>query len=170
MIHRLLTTVFTFCIFLYFSTETYTRPAFAPTSDSLIIEGEGISRFALHRKALDSMPRKKVSAKDYKSTTIVTFEGVELHEVLRRAGVKFGKEMKHSELSKYLLVEALDGYKVVFALPELDPLFTDNVVLLADKRDGKPLDDYAGALCIIAPHEKRNGRWVRQVKSLIIKR
>jgi hypothetical protein len=43
-------------------------------------------------------------------------------------------------------------------------------VLLANKRDGKPLDDYAGALCIIVPHEKRNGRWVRQVKSLTIKR
>jgi Oxidoreductase molybdopterin binding domain len=146
------------------------RPVFTPMNDSLIIEGDGIARFALDRKALDTMPRKKVSAKDYKSSTVVTFEGVELHEVLRRAGVKFGKELKHGELSKYLLVEAQDGYKVVFALPELDPLVTENIVLLADKRDGKPLDDYAGALCIIVPHEKRNGRWVRQVKSLTIKR
>ena len=159
-----------FSLILFFTFEVRTTPLPPSTRDSLIVEGEGIPRLAIDYKVLETMPRKKVSAKNYKSTTMVTFEGVELHEVLRRAGVKFGAELKHSDLSKYLVVEALDGYKVVFALPELDPLVTENIVLLADKRDGKPLDDYAGALCIIVPHEKRNGRWVRQVKSLTIKR
>ncbi len=159
-----------FSFVLFFTVEIQTTSLLAATGDSLIIEGDGIPRLALDYKVLETMPRKKVSAKNYKSTTMVTFEGVELHEVLRRGGVKFGADLKHSELSKYLVVEALDGYKVVFALPELDPLVTENIVLLADKRDGKPLDDYAGALCIIVPHEKRNGRWVRQVKSLTIKR
>jgi hypothetical protein len=162
--------ILSFCAFMFLALAAYARSPLVSDKDSLIIEGEGISHFTIDRNALTTLPRKKVSAKDYKSTTIVTFEGVELCEVLRLAGVKFGKDLKHSELSKYLLVEAMDGYKVVFALPELDPMFTENTVLLADTRDGKPLDTYAGAFCIVVPHEKRNGRWVRQVKSLTIKR
>ena len=35
------------------------------------------------------------------------------------------------------MIEAADGYRVLFTLPELDSLFADKVVLLADRRDGK---------------------------------
>jgi hypothetical protein len=138
--------------------------------DTLIVEAEGIGRVMLHRKEFAALPRKQVKAKDYKSQNIVTFEGVELHAVLQKAGVKLGKDLKHTELSKYLLAEGHDGYKVIFALAEIEPLFTDNIILLADTKDGKPLDDYAGAMCLIIPHEKKNGRWMRQLKSLSIKK
>ena len=47
---------------------------------------------------------------------------------------------------RYLVVEAADGYRAVFALPELDPAFSDRVILLADRRDGKPLDGKEGPL------------------------
>jgi hypothetical protein len=67
-----------------------------------------------------------------------------------------------------VLVEAADKYQVVFALPELDSLFTDRVILLADTCDGKPLPEKNGPLQIIVPDEKRHARWVRQVKSLTI--
>ncbi|MDG3006126.1 hypothetical protein [Paludisphaera mucosa] len=53
------------------------------------------------------------------------------------------------------MVEASDGYRALFALPELDPSFTDRVILLADRRAGKPLDDRQGPLRIVAPGEKR---------------
>jgi hypothetical protein len=55
---------------------------------------------------------------------------------------------------------------VVFALPELDPGFTDRVILLADKGDGHPLDGKEGPFRIIVPGEKRMARWVRQVTIL----
>ena len=91
-------------------------------------------------------------------------------EILQLAGIKFGENLRGPALATYLLVEASDGYKAAFALPELDSAFTDQVVLLADRRNNKPLAVTEGPLHIIVPHEKRHGRWVRQVISLIIRR
>ena len=68
-------------------------------------------------------------------------------------------------MALYLLVEAADGYRVIFALPELDPAFTERVVLLADHRDGQPLSTAEGPLRLVVPDEKRHARWVRQVGS-----
>ena len=59
-------------------------------------------------------------------------------------------------MSLYLVVEAADGYRVVFALPELDPGYTDRTILLADRRDGKPLSDREGPLQVIVPGEKKH--------------
>jgi hypothetical protein len=44
-----------------------------------------------------------------------------LAEVLRVAGVTLGKDLKGPLLANGLIVEAADGYRVVFALPEIDP-------------------------------------------------
>jgi len=44
-------------------------------------------------------------------------------------------------MASCLLVEAADGYRVVIALPELDPAFTDKQVILAFLKNSKPLDD-----------------------------
>jgi hypothetical protein len=33
----------------------------------------------------------------------------------------------------FVVVEAADGYGVVFAIPELDPDFTDRLVVIADR-------------------------------------
>ena len=76
--------------------------------------------------------------------------------------------MKGPQMSKALLLEAADDYKVVFALAELDPDFSDRQIILADKRDGKPLDDKQGPWRIVAPGDKRPARWIRQVTSLKI--
>jgi hypothetical protein len=66
-------------------------------------------------------------------------------------------------LANYLLVEAKDGYRVIFALPEVDPTMSDNLVLFADTKDGKALDDKEGPYRIVVPHEKHHPRWIRQV-------
>jgi hypothetical protein len=76
--------------------------------------------------------------------------------------------LKGKRLASCLLVEAADGYRVVFALPELDPAFTDKRVLLAFLKDGKALDDKEGPYRIVVPDEKRMARWVRQVTTLKI--
>lgn len=68
----------------------------------------------------------------------------------------------------YVIVDASDGYQVVFALPEFDPDFTDRVILLADKRDGHPLSAPEAPLRIVVPGEKRHARWVREVIDLNI--
>ena len=91
-----------------------------------------------------------------------------LDEVLRAAGVKFAKELRGKRLTDYLLVKTADGYRVVFALPELDSSYRDTEILLADSRDGKPLEGSDGRLRLVIPHEKRYARWVRQIVALSI--
>jgi hypothetical protein len=47
---------------------------------------------------------------------------------------------------------------------------TERVVLLADRRDGKTLSATEGPLRVVVPDEKRQGRWVRQVITLTVRR
>ena len=67
------------------------------------------------------------------------------------------EKLRGSHMALYLLVEAADGYRVVFALPELDRRFTERVVLLAEHRDGQPLAAAEGPLRLVVPEEKRHG-------------
>lgn len=94
------------------------------------------------------------------------FGGVPLATLLSIAGVQLGDKLRGPRMAAALLVEAADGYKVVFALAELDPAFATREIILADRRDGKPLDGKEGPLRIVAPGDKRPARWVRQVTSL----
>ncbi len=97
-----------------------------------------------------------------------TFSGVPVSTLLEKAGITFGESLRGKRLASCLLVEAADGYRVVIALPELDPGFTDKQILLVDKRETHPLDDKEGPYRIVIPDEKRMARWVRQVKTLKI--
>lgn len=107
---------------------------------------------------------KATTAKD------TAFDGIELGEVLKLAGVKLGEALLGKNLALFLVVEASDGYRAVFAVPEIDQAFTDRIIILADQRDGKPLAEKEGPLRIVVPDEKREARWVRQVVALTIRR
>jgi hypothetical protein len=120
---------------------------------------------ALTAAQISALSHVTVSARDH--DTPAQFDGVPLAEVLKLAGVETGK-MKGPQMTQALLIEAADGYKVVFALAELDPDFSDRQIILADKRDGKPLDDKQGPWRVVAPGDKRPARWIRQVTSFKI--
>jgi hypothetical protein len=66
----------------------------------------------------------------------------------------------------YVMVSASDGYRVVFALAEFDPDFTDRIVILADRRDGHALAPSEGPFRLVVAEEKRHARWVREVTAL----
>ncbi|MFY9673613.1 MAG: hypothetical protein WAK13_04130, partial [Terriglobales bacterium] len=71
--------------------------------------------------------------------TEAKFEGVPLAAILSMAGVQLGDSLRGPRLAEVILVTAADGYKVAFALAEADPAFATRQIILADKRDGKPL-------------------------------
>jgi hypothetical protein len=100
----------------------------------------------------------------------IAYEGVAIVELFPAAGLKVGHDLRGPALASYLVVEAADHDRVVFALPELDPASTDRVILLADRRDGQPLDEKHGPLQVVVPGEKRHSRWVRQVVALKVGR
>jgi len=121
----------------------------------------------LSRTDIEGLPHVKVTASEHSSGP-VGFEGVTLKSILEKAGVSFGESLKGKRLSSCLLVEAADGYRVVIALPELDPAFTNKQTLLVFLQDGKPLGEKEGPYRILIPDEKRMARWVRQVTTLKI--
>jgi hypothetical protein len=98
--------------------------------------------------------------------TPVHYDGVPLAAVLSLTGIQLGDSLRGPKMAQVLVAEASDGYKVVFALAELDPVFATREVILADKRDGKPLDSKQGPLRIVAPGDKRPARWIREVTTL----
>src|SRR5215470_4706596 len=136
---------------------------------SLSVSGEVEKPIKLTAADLAKLPRRSVRAKDHDGKES-EFEGSPLVEVLKLAGVKFGEGLRGKNLALYLVVEAADGYRAVYALPELDPAYTDKIVMLVDKRDGKALDAKEGPLRIVVPDEKMHARWVRQVTGLVVKR
>jgi hypothetical protein len=134
-------------------------------SQQLTIQIENGKPIILSRADLEALPRHAVTTP---SDSSARFEGVALTSVLERAGFAFGESMKGKRLASCLLVEAADGYRVVIALPEIDPAFTDKQIVLAFLRNGKPLDDREGPYRIIIPDEKKMARWIRQVTLLKI--
>jgi len=93
--------------------------------------------------------------------TQTVFEGVWLHEVLKKAGAPEG--MHGKALAAYLVAEAQDGYQVVFSLGEINPDLIDNEILLADTANGKPLGGAQGRFQLLAPKDKHRSRSVRML-------
>jgi hypothetical protein len=95
-----------------------------------------------------------------------TYGGVALRDVLTAQGVPTGHDLRGKAMARCVVVDASDGYRVVFSLAELDPSFTDRIVLVADTRDGAPFDTHDGPYHLIVPGDKREARWVREVTAV----
>ena len=136
----------------------------------LIIEVEDGKKLFLTAKDLEKFARREVRAKAHDEKDAV-FSGYDLREILLAADARIGKDqLRGKEIGAYLVVEAKDGYRATFSITELSADFTDRVILLADTRDGKPLDEKNGKWQIIVPDDKKHGRWVRQVTALKLKK
>jgi hypothetical protein len=94
------------------------------------------------------------------------YSGVPVSVILKRAGLPAGEELRGTLLTRYIMMTAHDGYRVLFSVPELDPAFTDRQAILADRIDGKPLAGREGPLRIVIPGEKREARWIRMVENI----
>jgi hypothetical protein len=139
----------------------------------LRIEGisgrDGVARPAMNLSLadLEAMPRVTLKGKTHDGKEHA-FEGVAVAEVLHRAGLPQGEDVRGPMLSRYVLVTAHDGYRAIFSLPELDPAFSDTRALLADRMDGQPLSPHDGPLRLVLPSEKRETRWVRMAERIEI--
>ena len=138
-------------------------------SPELIIRGDIAAPFILKADDLARMPRETVSVPDPDGTKVI-YEGVPLREILKRAGVPLGKELRGKALASYVLAKALDGYQVVFSLGEMDDAFGNESIIVADKRDAKPLFGYQGPFRLVCPNDKAGARSVRMLETLEVVR
>lgn len=137
----------------------------AQNAATLSISGE--VKIPLELKLTDLASFKQVShkVKDRDGKEHL-FAGVSLIEILEKAGVTTGAQLRGENLKKYLLISAADGYEVLYSLAEIDPEFTDQVILLAITKDGQPLGNGEGPFRIITPNDKKPARWIREVRSI----
>ncbi len=138
----------------------------AASAQSLSIHTEDGKETKIGKAEIAKLKRVTLKVSDHGKDAV--FEGVLLADVLKLGGLELGEKLRGKQLAAFLLVEAADNYKAVFALPELDTGFMDKTVILADKRDGKDLPENARPWQIVSEGEKRAGRWVRQVVRLRI--
>ncbi|HYA16760.1 MAG TPA: molybdopterin-dependent oxidoreductase [Bryobacteraceae bacterium] len=150
-----------FAILLFFVTLA--------AGQTLTISGDVATPLTLKAEDLASMPRQTVTIPDADGTK-VEYEGVELREILKRAGAETGQKLRGKALSTYVLAKAKDGYEVVFTLGEIDQSFGNASILVADKRDGKPLFGYQGPLRLVCPNDKAGARSVRMLETLEVVR
>ena len=145
--------------------------AFAQTSPApaqLKIGGAVTTPLTLTAADLKAMPRTSIRAVNSHEKKTETYEGVLLEELLRRAGAPHGEQLRGARMTSYVIAEAEDGYRVIFALAELDSGFLDSEVLVADTMDGAPIGPKLGPFRLVAPHEKRPARWVRMLKTITV--
>lgn len=148
-------------LLLFFATQL--------TAQTLEVSGEVEKPLKLAAADLELLPHQTVDVAEH-SGEKAQYTGVPLHQILKSAGVPMGEQLRGPALSLYIVVIASDGYQAVYALPELDPLANEGPVILADLKNGKPLDAAIGPLRIILPKEKRHARWVRQVIKIEVRR
>jgi hypothetical protein len=144
--------------------------SFAATDDKpldavVVLQGTTGEPIRLTETDLKKLPRIEVEAVDHGGAK-ARYSGVPLRALLDRLGVPQGEKVRGKWIGSFVAVDALDDYRAVFGLAELDPAFNDRTIILADLRNGQPLDKKHGPFQIVAPGEKRQARWVRMVREI----
>jgi DMSO/TMAO reductase YedYZ molybdopterin-dependent catalytic subunit len=141
-----------------------------PAIAELRIAGAVSTPLVLTVADLKKMPRKTLTVMNPHDKKKEAYEGVLLEDLLAKAGVPQGEQLRGPSMATYVIAEATDGYRVVFSLAELDSGILESEVIVADTMDGAPLSAQQGPFRLVAPHEKRPARWVRMLKSITVMR
>lgn len=139
-----------------------------PAAGPLVVAGDVQTPLSLSLADLEALPRTKVQIDDQGKT--ITYEGVLVGELLKRAGVPLGADLRGAVVASYVLASARDGYQVVFSLAELDPAFTGSDIIVADTVDGQPLAAQQGPVRIVAPRDTRRARSIRMLERIEVVR
>ncbi len=141
-------------------------PAQTAPATLTVVNQDGVSK-TLTMADLKGYPQIEVRGTTHDSTT-AAFRGPSLQSVLSGAGAPTGHALRGPNLTLVVLAEARDGYKVAYALSELDGDLGAKTAIIALTENGKPLPDEEGPLRIVMPGETHHARWIRQVTTLRI--
>lgn len=132
---------------------------------SISIQGEVTTPLTLSLGDLEKFENQTLKIKD-RDGKEHTFEGPALAELLEKAGVTLGGSLRGKNLTKFVLVQAVDGYEVVYSLAEVDPEFSKETIILAIRKDGAAIPAGEGPFRMIAPGDKKPARWIREVRTI----
>lgn len=142
-------------------------PLYASSQDNafITIEGEVLKSLKLTRADLMKFKSSEVVSRD-RDGKERKFKGVPLVTLLDSAGVTLSAKLRGENMAKYVSVKAADGYEVIFSLAELDTDFAGATVLVAYEANGSPLAAGEGPFRLVVPGDKRQGRWIRELRSI----
>ncbi|MFT3719753.1 molybdopterin-binding oxidoreductase [Pseudorhodoferax sp.] len=102
-----------------------------------------------------------------------TYTGADLWALLSDLGIQVDATARNDQLNRYVLATGTDGYRVVFALGELNPALGGKRSLLAyaETIDGasRPIGEEDGPFRLTAPGDVRGGRYVSQLVRLDVR-
>ncbi|MDP3869832.1 molybdopterin-dependent oxidoreductase [Phenylobacterium sp.] len=126
----------------------------AAFAQSLTVVDPGGKTKVLTPADLADLPRAEVKS------GARTYEGPILTYVLRAGGLPVGPRLHGDPLRAYVVMTGKDGFQAVYSLAELDKDFHDDVVILADHVDGKPLPDKEAPWRVASSGDKKGWRSV----------
>jgi len=120
---------------------------------------------------LSKRAQRSVEVINNHTGAVERYEGVLLGDLLQEAGAPNVAKNEGKELRDYVVMEAADGYKVVFSLAELQPEFQrGDGAIIALSFNGKALGEKRAPLQLVLPQDKRLTRGVRMLAKIRIVR
>lgn len=136
-------------------------------AQDLRITVEGRDSIVLTPADLKALPRAKANFTAHGKP--ITYEGALLNAALKQAGVVSGDRLMGRYLNQVVIAKGADDFTASYSLGETDPIYRVNPVIIADSKDGQPLDAKEGPYRLVVDGDLRPGRSVRQVVSVEVK-
>ena len=137
-------------------------------AQTLSLSGLAGESATLSAADIAAMPHQPATLK--LDTRTEACEGVPIGLLLQRVGAPAGKALRGQELADAVIVNAADGYRVVLALAETDPMVRPERVVLADRCGGAALPAAEGPFRLVVEGDLRPARWARRVTAIAIRR
>lgn len=109
----------------------FTSVAVCQVPAVLTVQGIGSKSVTVSMSDLSKLPQQTVKATDH--GTPASIEGVLLTDVLAKVDLPTGEKFHSTAASYFLMVEAKDGYRAVFAWAELDSTFIGQSCVRGDE-------------------------------------
>jgi DMSO/TMAO reductase YedYZ molybdopterin-dependent catalytic subunit len=132
---------------------------------ALTLVGDSGQTKSLSLTDLTALPQSEIREVTRDSATIV-FRGPTLRALMTLVGAPAGHALRGVNMALVVVAEARDGYKVAYALAELDEQFGARTAILALTQNGTKLPATEGPLRVIISGEQHHARWIRQVVRL----
>lgn len=117
---------------------------------------------------LAKLPRHEQRLDTEGASEGATVSGVLLWDLVQLLGVPSPKASGRQRAVMYIKLTGADGQSAVLALVDVDPSFSKRLVLVADRRNGQPLDAAEGPWRVFIPDDLRHARWIRGLAAIEI--
>ena len=143
---------------------TFLALAPAALAQDLKVVVQGRDSIVLTPADIAALPRAKATMVEGGKSAV--YEGALLNAALVQAGVVHGDRLMGRYLNQVVLVKAADGYTSILSLAETDPFYRTNPVVIADRKDGAPLDAREGPYRVVVDGDLKPSRSARQVTTI----